>query len=261
MLITGGAVLATAVMPALAQQAEAPKVRSATSFFQMFMWCDDFIGLLQIWALILLSAVGVALAIKFSIDNRRANVLPDETQLQLETMLSEKRYREAIEYANDDGSYLGKVISSGLNEAANGYNAMERAIQETGDAEVTKMLRPLEYLNIIGSLGPMLGLFGTVYGMIVAFNQLVASGGKPDPAALAGGVSAALVTTFWGLIVAMPALASYSLIRNKIDELTTEGLNTAARLINPFKPTPKKATASAPVTARPRATPKPPEDQ
>jgi len=90
-----------------------------------------------------------------------------------------------------------------------------------------------------------MGLFGTVYGMILAFQQLVASGGSPDPAKLAAGISTALVTTFWGLIVAIPALAAYALIRNKIDALTSEGLVIAEELISPFKPGAKRSSSSS----------------
>ena len=142
-------------------------------------------------------------------------VVPEDTQQHIETMLAEKRYREAIEFSGSEPSYLAKVVSSGLNEASNGYAAMERALEETSDAETTRMLRPIEYLNVLGNIAPMLGLFGTVYGMIVAFNKLVETGGKPDPGELAAGISTALVTTFWGLVVAMPALAAYALIRNQ----------------------------------------------
>ena len=141
-------------------------------------------------------------------------VIPEDTQNQIETLLAEKRYREAIEFSGTDSSYLAKVVNSGLSEASNGYGAMERAVEESSDAETTRMLRPIEYLNVLGNIAPMMGLFGTVYGMIVAFQKLVETGGKPDPGKLAAGISTALVTTFWGLVVAVPALASYSLIRN-----------------------------------------------
>jgi biopolymer transport protein ExbB len=102
----------------------------------------------------------------------------------------------------------------------------------------------VEYLNVVGNISPMIGLFGTVYGMIVAFQRLVAAGGNPDPAELAGGISTALVTTFWGLVVAIPALAAYALIRNRIDAMTSEALVVAEELIGPFKPTGRGSAAS-----------------
>jgi len=73
----------------------------------------------------------------------------------------------------------------------------------------------------------MVGLFGTVWGMINAFNRILETAGQPDPADLAGGISTALLTTWWGMLVAIPALASHGLLRNRIDHLAdsiaTEG--------------------------------------
>ncbi len=243
-------VCAVAATPLMAQ--DEPTISS--SWFRMFLWNDDIIGLLIIWVLLLMSAVSVGFTIKLLIDCRRATLVPEDTQQQLQSMLADKRYRDAIEYAGSDPSYLGKVVSSGLNEASSGYGAMERAIEEAGDAETTRLLRPIEYLNVLGNIAPMMGLFGTVYGMIVAFQKLVESGGKPDPGKLAAGISTALVTTFWGLVVAMPALAAYALIRNKVDALASEGLIMAEELIKPFKPGGKKASSGS--TSRGRSSSK-----
>lgn len=221
------------------------------SWFKQFLWSEDLLGLIIIWFLLALSAFSIGFTIKMAIQNRRAQLLPSETRAELDALLSEKKYRDAIEFANNDSSYLGKVTSAALNEAANGYGAMERAVEEAGDAETTRLLRPLEYLNVLGNIAPMLGLFGTVYGMIVAFQQLVAAGGSADPQKLAAGISTALVTTFWGLIVAMPALAAYALIRNKVDALTSEGLLIAEELITPFKPG-KKSSSEKRTPASPK---------
>ena len=240
------------VSPVLAQDGQTV----SSSWFRMFLWNDDFIGLIIIWLLLLMSAVSLGFTIKLLIDNRRTTLVPEDTQEHLQEMLTEKRYRDAIEFAGSDPSYLGKVVSSGLSEASNGYHSMELAIEESADAETTRLLRPIEYLNVLGNIAPMMGLFGTVYGMIVAFQKLVESGGKPDPGKLAGGISTALVTTFWGLVVAMPAMAAYALIRNRVDALTAEGLVLSKELIKPFKPGAKKAVSSS-SSSRPRATPKP----
>lgn len=259
--------LAAAIIAASSPSVMAQPTAQTTqmSYFKMFLWTDDVFGLLNIWVIVLLSAVSLAIAIALALKYRKSMVIPNDTQQQVELLLAEKRYREAIEFAAGEPSYLGKVVSSGLNEASNGFGAMERAMEETSDAETTRMLRPIEFLNLIGNISPMLGLFGTVYGMIIAFYQLVESGGKPDPGQLAAGISTALVTTFWGLIVAIPSLTAYALIRNRVDELTTEGLIIAEDLIQPFKPSAKRAAQPAPgapgaaPTKPPRAVPKPTE--
>ena len=214
---------------------------SSTSLFEQFFWSGTPLGRALIWLLLLMSFASIAFAIKLFIDCRRAALVPSDLVERVRELMTAKQYRSAIAYVTEDASYLGRLIGAALVEAGSGYNAMARAIEEEGDYETSKMLRPVEYLNVVGNIAPMLGLFGTVYGMIVAFEALVATGGKPDPATLAGGIGTALVTTFWGLIVAMPALATYALVRNKIDALTAEGITIAADLIKPFKPAARRA--------------------
>jgi len=238
-------------LPALAQDdAGGGDDAGVTSWAKAFLTSDDPVGLGIIWLLLLMSALSIGYSLKLFMSYRRGSICPDDTSEQVEALLAEKRYREAIDYADADPSYLGKLLSAALGEASAGYGAMERAVEESADAQTSKMLRPIEYLNVLGNIAPMLGLFGTVYGMILAFQQLVAAGGQPDPAKLAAGISTALVTTFWGLVVAIPALAAYAVVRNKIDALTSEGLLVAEGLIKPFKPGARKAPA------KPKAAPK-----
>lgn len=253
-----------------AAPAAAPGTKTAPdskNAFMQFFVVEDLLGNIIVWGLFLLSLVCMGFAGVLLMKYRRTEVLPDATVEQITIMLDNKQYREAIDYADGDDSYLGKLVSGALNEASNGYSAMERAVEETGDAETTRILRPIEFLNVVGNIAPMIGLFGTVYGMIVAFQKLVDSGGKPDPQALAAGISTALVTTFWGLVVAIPALALYAIIRNRIDALTTEGLVIAEDIIRPFKPSGKKkgsssgaaesASSRSSASDRPKATPQP----
>ncbi|MEM7625194.1 MAG: MotA/TolQ/ExbB proton channel family protein [Planctomycetota bacterium] len=235
--------LLAALTPVASAQNDTGQAESA-SFFQAFFWSSDLLGLAIIWLLILCSFVSFGLTLLFVMRYRRVNLMPEETKAGVEQLLSQKKYREAIAYANEDPSYLGRITSAALNEASNGYGAMERALEESGDAEATRILRPIEILNVMGNIAPMMGLFGTVYGMIVAFQRLVDAGGSPDPVDLAAGISTALVTTFWGLVVAIPALAAYAVVRNKIDALTAEGLVMAEQIIKPFRPSRKKRSAS-----------------
>jgi biopolymer transport protein ExbB len=209
-----------------------------TSVFKMLLLPDDALGVLITWFLVMLSALSMEYTGHLMLKYRRTKLLPDDTHKNVTDLLDGRRFREAIDLVARDTSYLGRVIHAALKEAGHGYGAMERAIEEAGDSQTTHALRPIEYLNVLGNIAPMIGLFGTVYGMIRAFDQLQASGGKPDPAQLAGGISTAMITTFWGLVVAIPALASYALIRNKIDALTSEGMLLAEEIISPFKPGP-----------------------
>ncbi len=253
-LIVSAACLAVLVFvcPALAQDQT-----KSISAARAFLLPGDPIGLAITWMLVFFSALSIGYTLRLMLKYRRSSLLPERTRSQVVNLLAGRRYREAVDFTAKDPSYLGRVISAALSVAGHGYGAMERAIEEKGDAETTKILRPIEYLNVLGNIAPMVGLFGTVYGMILAFEQLRASGGKPDPGQLAGGISTAMVTTFWGLVVAIPALAAYALIRNKIDALTSEGMLIAEQAITAFKPNgPAQAQRpQTPTPPQPKATP------
>ncbi len=131
---------------------------------------------------------------------------------------------------------------------------MERALEESLEDRSAKLVRKIEYLNVIGNVSPMIGLFGTVYGMIRLFASIRAAGAIPEPAIIADDISIALVTTFWGLAVAIPALSAFAIFRNRVDVLTAECALTCEKLLAVFKPSSEapsgKAapTAAAPVT-------------
>ena len=232
--------------------------KSVINYFQMFFITGDLLGQIIIIVLFLMSLFTIAYVMKLMIDYRRTTMIPMELHGQLQKMLAAKKFQKAIDQSAKDPSYLAKLVSSALSQASHGYNAMLHALEEQSDAQTSRMLRPIEYLNVIGNISPMMGLFGTVYGMIVAFQKLVGTTGRPEPQELAAGISTALVTTFWGLVVAIPALAGYALVRNKVDALTSDALVMAEKIIEPFKPVRiQNATSPSTAGARQRTTSKP----
>ncbi len=258
-LISTVGLFVTAVLSLTATlHAQDTPASDGSTFAAMFLSSDDVIGLAIIWLLLAMSTVSIAWSLWLMLNVKRAILIPTQTQEQVSMMLAEKQYRQAIDFAQTDHSYLGQLIRAALGEASSGYAAMQNALEETADIQTARLLRPVEYLNVLGNIAPMIGLFGTVYGMIVAFQKLVAAGGKPNPAELADGISTALVTTFWGLVVAIPALAAYAVLRNRIEALTSEGLLAADELIRPFKPVMKSAapaTQAMQNAARPQPRP------
>ena len=115
---------------------------------------------------------------------------------------------------------------------------MQRAVADAVEQSAARMMRKIEYLNVIGNVSPMIGLFGTVYGMIGLFASISDAGGIPEPAIIADNISIALVTTFWGLLVAIPALSVFAFFRNRIDELAMACAVTADKLLASFEPAP-----------------------
>ena len=224
-----------AATPLAAQPDETGEVTTTITFFKMFFMTKDLIGQILIAVLVISSALTLGYVLKLANAYRRSSLLPQDLYDKLGRHLSDKKFPDALKEASDNSTYLGKLVSGAMREAPSGYGAMERALEEVSDAETSVMLRPIEYLNVVGNIAPMVGLPGTVYGMIVAFQTLV-SQGRPEPAELAAGTSTALVPTLWGLVVAIPALAGYALIRNKVDALSAEGLVMAEQLLRPFKP-------------------------
>jgi len=202
----------------------------------LFIKCGP-IGWL-IWAL---SVGTVSLIIKYLIDIRRTNIIPADVRARVGEFFEGKQYRDAIELTANEPSFFSYVLHASLGEAAHGYGAMERAMEEAAEERTTTMLRQIEWLNVIGNVAPMMGLTGTVVGMIMCFFQIVAKGGTPNPAELADGIGTALVTTLEGLMVAIPALAVYAMLRNRIDSLSSEAIVASQELISTFRPGAKKA--------------------
>ena len=209
----------------------------------------EILGSLIIWFLLGLSVVSIGLIGNLALANQRKTILPADVVAQARRLLSDGEYRRVLELTEQDGSFFSRVLRAALSQANHGFGAVIRSLEQTSDELTTIRLRRLEYLNVVGQVSPMIGLFGTVYGMILAFQAIVVAGGNADPVLLAGGISTALTTTFWGLVVAIPALAGYGIIRNKIDELTTEATMAAEELVNQFRPkaqTPKQPPKQAP---------------
>ena len=220
------------------------------SYAKRFLTTDNKVGTLLIWMCLLFSIGIFALIIQNSLQTRGSVFIPPELAEVLERLISEKNYKEAIETANGDSSPFGRVMAAALNEAPRGYTAREMAIEEAADNIGGKGIRNLVWLELAGAAGPMIGLFGTVFGMILAFYELVAAGGTPKASQLAGGIATALVCTLWGLIVGIPGVISASLFRVTIESRVNEMIHRGKELIAPFRGgAAKKPAAPAAATA------------
>ena len=132
-------------------------------------------------------------------------------------------------------SALGQVLLAGLDNAKRGREAMREAMEDASGAVVHDLERYLTALGTIASISPLLGLLGTVVGMIRVFSALVQDGAS-EVGVLAGGISEALVTTAAGLTVAIPALMFHRYLLRKVDDLTVAMEHQAARLVDLLQP-------------------------
>ena len=137
--------------------------------------------------------------------------------------------------ARTDESVLGQVLSAGLAKLSRGYGKAIEGMQEVGEEESMKLEHRLSYMALIGNLSPMIGLLGTVQGMIASFQVIAVSEATPKPSELADGISTALFTTLIGLAVAIPAIAAYNLLRNRVSRLLLEVGVTSENLMSRFE--------------------------
>ncbi|HEY3246535.1 MAG TPA: MotA/TolQ/ExbB proton channel family protein [Phycisphaerae bacterium] len=211
---------------------------------------DHFVvkgGWITWFTLIPLSLAAMALAIEHAVSIRRKTIIPAESVQRLTELIDQRQYGEAVQFSVADRSVISYVTNAGLVEASHGYGAMERAVEEAVEDRTARLMRKIEYLNVIGNVAPMLGLFGTIYGMIGMFVSISETGGIPVAARVAEDLGVALVTTFWGLLIAIPSLSVFALFRNRIDVLMAECAVVSDRLLGVFKP--QVAEASRPATS------------
>jgi len=191
----------------------------------------------------ILSVVGLTLIIQGFIKNRSAVMLPESSTNTIRDMIQNKRFKELIEFTETDPSFVSKALNPALKRAPS-FSSMKEAMETAIGEQTAERFRSIEYLNIIGNLGPLLGLTGTVLGMIEAFNAMNNAGGTASPGDLAGGISRALAHTFLGLFLAVPCLACFGILRTMVDRLTVRGALVAEELLLMIKPAEAKPAAA-----------------
>lgn len=187
------------------------------------------------YVIILLSLVSVALMIEHALTIRQKILMPPGFAEEILGLLNQGQLAPAIQKCQTDDSVLAKILYGGMSEFELGWNAVEKGAEEATAEEASRLYRKIEYLNVIGNIAPMLGLLGTVVGMVFAFQQLADSEGYARAADLAQGIYLALVTTVQGLVVAIPSLAIYSIFSNRIAYLIGETTFVAEQVLLPVK--------------------------
>jgi biopolymer transport protein ExbB len=200
----------------------AKKVEEKKPTMNLLQWTFKALGWEYTIVFLAMSFTLVALVVMNLLTARRDNICPVSLVEGFEAHLNEKRYQEAYELAKADDSFLGQVLSAGLAKLSAGYSQAIEAMQEVGEEENMKLEHRLGYMALIGTIAPMVGLFGTVDGMIRSFSVIATATGTPEPAKLAEGISTALFTTLVGLAIAIPALIVYNLLKNRIARLVLE---------------------------------------
>ena len=189
-----------------------------------------FIGYLTI----ALSVAMVALIVEHLLTIRRNTLIPRGFSERCQQLVASGQLSQAETLCREQPSLLSYVVGIGLQEADLGVTSMVKAMEDAIAEQAARLTRKIEYLSLIGVIGPMLGLMGTVWGMIQAFAEF-AEKVAPRTSDFAPSISEALVTTLFGLIVAVPAQVAFAMFRNRIDSYIAETAVTTESIMAPLK--------------------------
>jgi biopolymer transport protein ExbB len=189
--------------------------------------------------IILLSVVAVGFMVEHAISIRKQRLMPEPVLQQLETLIAQSDLDAAMQVCEDphNDSLATEVILAGIERFRTsefGFADYKSAVEEAGEDYTARLYRKTDVLSVIGAIAPMLGLFGTVEGMMDSFNTIASRGGMARPDELADSIGKALVTTWLGLIVAIPAMVAFSYFRNKIDSIVSECGKRVERILMPL---------------------------
>jgi biopolymer transport protein ExbB len=224
-----------AASTAMAQQAEAaaPDEKTTQSFLNVrdMLAAGGAIG----YVIMFLSFIMVALVIDYFLNIRRASFMPPGLAEEVHRCLAEKKIPDALKTCEKHPGFLSRVLTAGLEEVATGsFAVVEKAMEDSAAEQSNRYFRRIEHLSVISTLAPMLGLMGTVWGMILAFMEFEMKA-NPQISELAPGVYKALVTTLQGLGVAIPAIGALAFFRSRVEELSTETTLLAAHVFANFR--------------------------
>lgn len=206
-----------------------------------------FIGLV----LLSLSIYFVAQVIRIGLEYRVKEAVPPALVDKLEAAIKEKRFQEAYDACRDDNSFLARLVRTGIANLPNGRTEAKEAMNTAAEEIVVTMESRISYLATIGTLGPMIGLVGTIWGMIRAFQEIATTAGAQVRAdQVASAIATALFITLEGISLSTPAIFFFNYFRNRIAEVAMESTKVADRTIAAFWTAAKQpAAGAAPVKA------------
>ena len=230
--------------PAAAKQAApskqaAPAESTPAPQQNMLKWVYDAEGIF-FFPQLAISILVVTMIVWYALQMLGRNFAPTEFLQQFDGLFKEKKFQEAYELAKRDDSFLGKMVTAGIGRLSVGYQQAIEATQEVADDESMKHEHRLSYLAMIANLATMVGLLGTVWGMVASFMVISRSDTAPRPSDLATGVSQALCTTVAGLLQAIPATLAFTILKNRAARLGFEAGMACEQIMTRFASVAKK---------------------
>jgi biopolymer transport protein ExbB len=229
---------APTVAPASTAETAAPKSKS------LLRWALEASGPIGVF-LLCLSIYFTAVVIRLFMELRLSEAVPPALVEKMDVAIRDKKFQELYDACRDNESFLARLVRTGVANLPNGRTEAKEAMNAVTDEIVTGMESKISYLAIIGQLGPMIGLVGTIWGMIMSFQEIAtAAGSQPKPEKVAEGISTALFITLEGVALAVPAIFFFSFFRNRIAMITMEATRVADRTIASLVQAAKQAKSS-----------------
>jgi biopolymer transport protein ExbB len=204
-------------------------------------WFLDAAGPIGVF-LVLVSIYLVQLVIRLWLELRVSEAVPLALVDRIEVAIKDRKFQEAYDACRDNDSFLARLVRTGIANLPNGRPEAKEAMAGMSEEVVTGMEQRIGYLALIGQLGPLIGLVGTIIGMIMSFQEIaMASGAQPRPEKVAEGISTALVITLLGISLSVPSIFFFALFRNRVTIMTMEANRVADRVITSLVAAAKQA--------------------
>lgn len=188
------------------------------------------------WLLILMSILSLTLIIEAIVSLKRDKLAPPDLIDEIQALFEEEQFNEAMELCEAEPTFFTRVCGAGIAKIGHDFEVIQTSIEEMGDEESIRLHQKIGWLALIANVAPMIGLLGTVSGMVKAFDTIASTGGQASPAELADGISQALLTTMFGLIVAIPTTAAFAYVRNSLVKSIIEVGAIVEDLFERFRP-------------------------
>jgi len=211
-----GAIVQNQDMAAATQAAQ----RTGQSTFWRVLTNSGALGFILWMALFSAGGFYIYLVVQLGILIRPSKIMPQPLIDSVEASMKEGDVVKALQFCENDPTPMASILSAGFSHVEEGFEVIQEAISTAADMEIERLNQRLTWLSVDGNIAPMLGLLGTVQGMIMAFSNL--AGGSPDVGLLSMNISQALWTTAGGLCVAIPAVCTYYAFRNKANRIVLQ---------------------------------------
>jgi biopolymer transport protein ExbB len=223
---------------------EKPEVKKTMSGMELIIHASGLIGLFILG----LSIYFVSLVIRLFLEMRQEICIPADLVARAQELVKARDFQGAFDAARDNDSLLGRVLTAGIAELPNGLPDAREALERVGEAETVEMEKRISMLAVLGTLGPMIGLLGTLKGMIASFGAIATGGTALKADQVADGISQALILTFEGVLLSVPAIYFFAFFRNRVSTISVNAMLEADQLLRFFYRTGRSKGAAASVT-------------